>query len=263
MVYPMDYLSLLHWRAKVDSSSFKRAANAKFERWFNSSTEPGDSLDVEIDFPSLRADVGRNHRVVNRVLTTAIFAATSLLIFAAHKTWVSYATFRTFLARYHRQLGFPAYLRQNVEILASRPHQAYQEEQRRSLEKARATILFKRSREAIRRRLESLFNAVPDYQQRDRIRECLNRDDLEEMKSVAQELQGQTGQKTSEERLTALLETLKQYCDSEEFDRLCADALQILATAGFREARSFVVEAHDQLRARSKELEAEAAVDAE
>lgn len=40
MVYPMVYLSLLYWRAKIDSLSFKRAANAKFERWFNSSAEP-------------------------------------------------------------------------------------------------------------------------------------------------------------------------------------------------------------------------------
>jgi type III restriction enzyme len=32
MVYPLAYLSLLHWRAKIDSSSFKRAADAKFER---------------------------------------------------------------------------------------------------------------------------------------------------------------------------------------------------------------------------------------
>jgi hypothetical protein len=31
----------------------------------------------------------------------------------------------------------------------------------------------------------------------------------------------------------------------------------------FREARSFVVEAHDQLRARSKELEEQATVEAE
>ena len=59
MVYPLAYLSLLHWRTKIDSSSFRQAANAKFERWFSSSTEPGDSMDVEIDFPSLRADVGR------------------------------------------------------------------------------------------------------------------------------------------------------------------------------------------------------------
>jgi hypothetical protein len=89
------------------------------------------------------------------------------------------------------------------------------------------------------------------------------RRDLEEIKALTQQLQGQAGQKTSEEKLIALLDTLKQYCTGEEFDRLCADAFQILATTGFREARSFVVEAHDQLRARSKELEEQATVETE
>lgn len=47
----------------------------------------------------------------------------------------------------------------------------------------------------------------------------------------------------------------------EEFEGLCADALQILT--GFREGRSFVVEPDDQLRARSKELGEQATVEAE
>lgn len=263
MVYPMAYLSLLHWRAKIDSSSFKRVANAKFERWFNSSAQPGDSLDVEIDFPSLRTDVGRNHRIVNRVLATAIFTATFLLLFGAYKTWASYTAFRTFLSRYRRHVGFDAYLRQDLSAIASQARQEYQEQQRRALEEARAAILLKRSKGAIRARLESILSALSDEQQKHSVEECLNRGDLEEMKALTQQLQGQAGQKTSEEKLTALLDTLKQYCSGEEFDRLCADAFQILATTGFRETRSFVVDAHDQLRARSKELEEQATVETE
>jgi hypothetical protein len=154
MVYPMAYLSLLNWRAKIDPSSFKRAANAKFERWFNSSAQPGDSLDVEIDFPSLRADVGRNHRIVNRVLATAIITATFLVLFGSYKAWSSYTAFRTFLSRYRRPVGFNTYLRQDLSAITSQARQAYQEDQRRALEEARAAILLKRSEEAIRGRLE-------------------------------------------------------------------------------------------------------------
>ena len=263
MVYPMAYLSLLHWRAKIDSSSFKRAANAKFERWFNSSAQPGDSLDVEIDFPSLRADVGRNHRIGNRVLATAILTATFLILLGAYKAWASYTAFRTFLSRYRPHIGFHVYLGQDLSAITSQARQAYQEDQRRALEEARAAILLKRSNEAIRARLESILSALSDEQQKHSVQECLNRGDLEEMKALTQQLQGQAGQKTSEEKLTALLDTLKQYCNGEEFDRLCADAFQILATTGFREARSFVVEAYDQLRARSKELEEQATVETE
>ena len=159
--------------------------------------------------------------------------------------------------------GFHVYLRQDLSAITSQARQAYQEDQRRALEEARAAILLKRSNEAIRARLESILSALSDEQQKHSVQECLNRGDLEEMKVLTQQLQGQAGQKTSEEKLTALLDTLKQYCNGEEFDRLCADAFQILATTGFREARSFVVEAHDQLRARSKELEEQATVETE
>lgn len=222
-----------------------------------------DSLDVEIDFPSLRADVGRNHRIVNRVLATAIFTATFLILLGAYKAWASYTAFRTFLSRYRRHVGFDTYLRKDLNAITSQARQAYQEDQRRALDEARAAILLKRSNEAIRARLESILSALSVEQQKHSVQECLNRGDLEEMKALTQQLQGQAGQKTSEEKLTALLDTLKQYCNGEEFDRLCADAFQILATTGFREARSFVVEAHDQLRARSKELEEQATVETE
>ena len=263
IVYPLAYLSLLRWRAKIDPSSFARATQAKFERWFNSSTEPAGALDIEIEFASLRADVGRNHRIVNRVLAAAIFAAILLIMVAAYGTWTSYTAFRAFLVRYRRQVGFQTYLRQDLSIIASQARQAYQEVQKRAVEEARAAILFKRSKEAIRGRLESLLNALSDNQQKLRVQECLNRGNLEEMKSLTLQLQGQAGQKTAEEKLTALLDTLKQYCSGEEFDRFCIEAFQILATTGFKEARSFVVESHDQLRARSKELEEEETVETE
>ncbi len=40
-----------------------------------------------------------------------------------------------------------------------------------------------------------------------------------------------------------------------ELGAFCAQAFPILTTAGFRDARTFVVSTHDQLRTRSKELE--------
>ena len=45
--------------------------------------------------------------------------------------------------------------------------------------------------------------------------------------------------------------------------RLCAQAFPILTTAGFRDARTFVVSTHDQLRARSKELEGQNTIESE
>jgi len=263
MVYPLAYLSLLHWRAKIDSSSFKRAADAKFERWFSSSTEPGDSMDVEIDFPSLRADVGRRHRFVNQLLMAVIFAFAFLIAFAGYKAWSSYRQFGAFLARYHYPVSLAAYMRQDLAAITNRARETYQDEQKRALEKARLAILSKRSKEAIRGRLESIQSALPEEQARIRVRECLARDDLEEMKALIREMQGQVGQRSPEEKVTALLDSLKEYCTGEELDGFCAQAFQILASAGFRDARTFIVSAHDQLRARFKELEEQEPIESE
>jgi hypothetical protein len=56
-------------------------------------------------------------------------------------------------------------------------------------------ILFKRSNEAIRGRLASIFNALADEQQKRAVQECLDRDDLQEMKILTRPLQGHSGKR--------------------------------------------------------------------
>jgi hypothetical protein len=265
MVYPLEYLSLLHWRATIDSASFRRAANGKFERWFSSSTEPGESMDVEIDFPSLRADVGQRHRLVNQALMAVIVASILLIAFAGYKTWTSYQQFDAFLTRYHASISLRAYVWQDLSEIADHARESYQQQQKRALEQARAAIVSKRSKEAIRGRLESILAALLGEQARLRVQECLARDDLGEMKALMQEMQGQVGQRSPEEKLTDLLDSLKPYCSDEELDGFCAQAFHILATApaSFKDARSFVVSTHDQLRARLKEAEVQKITESE
>lgn len=263
MVYPMAYLSLLHWRAKIDSSSFRKAANAKFERWFNSSAEPGDSLDVEIDFPSLRADVGRNHRLVNETLMALMFISASLISLGTYRMWSSHKQFSDFISRYHHAVSFAAYMRQDLSAIANRAREGFQDEQKRARDQARPAIIAKRSKEAIRGSLESILTTLPTEDARVRARERLACDNLDDMKALIQEMEGHVGQRSPEEKLTALLDSLKQYCSDEELDSFCAEAFQILAASGFRDARGFVVTIHDQLRARLKELEEQKAIEAE
>jgi len=255
MVYPMAYLSLLHWRAEIDSSSFRNAASAKFERWFNSSAEPADSLDVEIDFPSLRAEVGGKHRLVNQTLMALMFVSALLISFGAYRGWSSYKQFSDFLSRYHHAVSFAAYMRQDLSAIANRAREGFQDEQKRARDQARAAIIAERSKEAIRGRLESILTTLPTEDARVRARECLACDNLDDMKALIQEMDGQAGQRSPEEKLTALLDSLKQYCSDEELDGFCARTFQILAASGFRDARAFVVTTHDQLRARLKEAE--------
>ena len=77
------------------------------------------------------------------------------------------------------------------------------------------------------------------------------------MRTLLRELQGRTDERSPDERLLALLETLREYCTPEEFDGCCARAFEILKRDGFREARGYAVAAHDQFRARFKLKEQE------
>lgn len=254
LTFPLSYLSLLHWRARIDSSSFSHAGDATVQRSLADGL-PVNDVNVEINFPDLRAAVGRRHNAINWMLASVISISVLLISFGAVRLRTLHRDFRAFLAHYRGQADFLTFLSHDLRMIGGRAREAHQKEQQRALEEARAATLIKRSKEATRARLESVFNALRDDRQRLRVQECLSRNEFDEMKALTQELQGQTGQKTPEERLTALLDTLKEYCTNEEFDRYCAEAFQILAATDFREARSFVVGAHDRLRARSKELE--------
>jgi hypothetical protein len=262
VTFPVSYLSLLHWRARIDPSTFGRVGDATVQRSLAELLSVS-FVDVSINFGDLRAAVADRHNSINSMLTSVIFISLLLTSFGAVRAWTLYRSFRAFLVRYDAQVGFGTFLSDDLRRIGSRAHEAHQQREKRLLEQARAAILLKRSKEAIRGRLESMRNALPDAQQRLRVQDCLDRDDFDEMRTLVQALQGQAGQKTPEERLTSLLDTLQEHCTSEELDRCCTEAFQILATTGFRQARSFVVGAHDQFRVRSKELEKQELVETE
>lgn len=252
--FPDSYLSLLHWRAKIDPSTFARVGDAKVQRSLTPSL-PLSFVNVSIDFAELRATVARRHDTINAALMTLILMLMLLMALASARTWVLYRRFRTHLLLYRAEVAFWQFLREDLTVITHHAREIHHVEQERILREARAAILLKRSKEAIRGQLESLYIALPDEQQRRRIQDCMDQDDVEKMNSLLQELQGQLGQKSPEEKLASLLDTLQDYCNAEEFDHCCAEAFRILAAGGFREARAFVVEAHDQFRARAKELE--------
>lgn len=60
-----------------------------------------------------------------------------------------------------------------------------------------------------------------------------------------------------EERISMLLESLKEFCGDDEFDGYRLEAFEILRALGFREARTFVVRIHNEMRSCAKLLEQE------
>jgi len=70
--------------------------------------------------------------------------------------------------------------------------------------------------------------------------------------ALFQRYQTQAGQKTQDERLSLLLESLKPLCTLEEFEGYREEAFTQLQGSGFRQAREFAVKTHEQLRERLK-----------
>lgn len=251
---PASYLSLLHWRATIDPSKFAHVGDAKVQRSLAQGL-PVSFVNVSLDFASLRAAVAERHNTVNAMLTSLIVLSSALVAVAFAWTWILYRRFRTLLTPYRAHVAFWAFFRNNLTTISQNACETHRSEQARLLEEARAAALLRRSKDAVRAHLESMYNVLTDDDQRRRIRDCLLEDDIEQMKSLAQHLLDHVGQRTPEERLASLLATLQDYCTGEELDQCSTEAFQILAARGFREARSFVVEAHAQFRARAKELE--------
>jgi hypothetical protein len=78
--------------------------------------------------------------------------------------------------------------------------------------------------------------------------EVLENSDLPAMQSLLDQLSAQAAQRTPADRLTLLLESLREYCTDEQFARCCAEAFDLLSRTGFRDARDLVVARHDEFR---------------
>lgn len=74
------------------------------------------------------------------------------------------------------------------------------------------------------------------------------------MQALLDELQPPSSQKTPEERLQLLLESLKDYASEDELREAQTEAFSALEEHGFRQARETVVRFQEQFRARYKQL---------
>lgn len=254
--FPAWYVSLLHWRVKVDPAAAHGvgAENAQARASLTSSL-PKSVLNVTVNFEDLRDAVARRHNTINAVLAALMLVSFLLTALASARICILYREFRRRLSFYHADVAFRPFLQGGLAAISQQAREIHQLEQERMLRATRADVFFRQSKEAIRNQLEALCKGLTDEGQRSRIRQTLDEDDVTKMESLAQQFQSQLAQKTPEEKLTTLLDTLRDYCTSEEADDCRATAFRILTAGGFREARAFVVGAHEQFRMRSREHE--------
>ena len=77
------------------------------------------------------------------------------------------------------------------------------------------------------------------------------------MKELWKEVQRQPAYKSAEEKLAVLLDSFSEYCSVEEWQRCKQECFSILEESGFRAAREYAVNKHDQFRERAKKQEQE------
>ncbi len=174
------------------------------------------------------------------------------------------SSFRTTFHRFQRysrvygSLNFRDYLFRDLAELNDTMHVAYYAQREESQIALRAEDIRRRAEEDVRRRLILQLEASSDAEEHTRIRTCLDRDVFPEMAALAHELEQASRRESPEVRLNLLLESLRDFCSSEDLDQYRKEALEILRDPGFRAAREFVVQTHMALRIRAKQTEEEA-----
>ena len=249
--YPEQYLSLLHWRTKV---AFP-LAHADLLRAHTRQFAPnGDvaSMGLDLGFQDLRNAVAERHNAVNHVLSVVLFSGLLLLIALTAFLWMVFWRVQQYCRSYDFVVSPLMFLLENLTTVEGKARRQYLVRQQEIQDRFRAVNALKHSTEEARDRLQCLLENVPDENVRAEISSCLERGQLEEMNTAFQRYQAQAGQKTPEDRLSLLLESLKPYCASEEFEDCREEAFALLQQSGFRQAREFVVKMHDELRDRFK-----------
>jgi len=257
-VFAPEYLKRLHWRYKPHFPlSPSEAASLRSQSYYSSPAQPGGSVSIDLDYGELRAEVAERRGKVNVALACLLAGCALLCLFLVRRLYLFYQASSQCCRLYESRLTPRTFLRENVTTKLSNARRQYFERQQQAQVRQREAEKLQTLRETW---LEALRSALPnlgDEQVRRRIQNCLQREpnDFEQMKSLWVEVQEQMGLKTPADKLGSLLESAKPYCTDEEFLAGRAEAFAILNKSGFRAARTFAINMHDQYKARAREME--------
>ena len=248
-IFTDEFLSLLDWHKELKLENKTITAS----HHFFSSADSQTNEDLTLNLYALRTEVGKKHQAVNHALLWATSVCMGASMLAAGMMWIGFGQFRQYCLLQGLDVDLRTYLHQDLRSIDLLAQATYQRRQGQLHEDIRAESILRRSREETRAKLLRFQDLLPDEQQRSRIQSCLDRDELDEMTVMLYELRDAAVQKTPEERLSLLLESLKSYCTGDDFEDCRSEAFQMLAQMGFREAREFVVNVHNDFRAKAKE----------
>jgi hypothetical protein len=257
-LYAPEYLRRLHWRYTPHFPLSPSEAQQMAGRSYNSGAgKPDGTAHIEIDYQEIRAQVAKHHNDVNFRLSLLLLGGITMLLIAVTRLIALYKTASQDCRIYHLDLTPKIFLTQNVasNLIAARRRffQEQQEGQTQQQEKEKLRLL----RIGWEQSLRSALTKLNDDRLRRAIQDCLAAEspDVEQMKALWMEIQEQAGQTTPEEKLSLLLETVFPYCTEEEYQACRREAFEIFNKSGFKPARKFTINMHDQLKRRAREME--------
>jgi hypothetical protein len=252
-VHGVEYLYMLDWRTEVHFPlTHEVAAGQTFYNRETSGKNPRGE-DVEISFAELRADVARRHNWVNLALWSGVGLALLLL---AKTSLNLLGLYRQFIRQYADDgspLSYSSFMMDDLNARAAQAEKRKREQRELGQQEARS----RRLRAEMEEKLRYVLETTTDESLRSRIASCLADPQTTPaaMQALLEEVQQQPLQKSPQERLEALLDSFQQYCTEEEWEMCSDQAHSILKQAGFRAAREYAIEMHDQFRAREKAKE--------
>lgn len=239
------YISLFHWRTKLSLSG--NIAAAKTERLPSRSADISFA-DISVNLLDLRAETAKRHNVINNSLLGTILVGCLVFLYSASMLHRLYRTCQQYCRAHESDLQLREFMRRDVAAIADESQRNYSERQREMHTQAHVKHIAQLERESIRHGLTAILERIGDQTIRKSIQEALENNELPAMQSLLDQLSAQAAQKTPADRLTLLLESLREYCTNEQYARCQAEAFDLLSRTGFRDARDLVVARHDEFR---------------
>jgi hypothetical protein len=250
---PDVVISMLDWRNELKRSG--DVMTFKSETHASSSMPDTVNVGLNINLFDIRADVARKRNRINIALDVLLGVFVLSTLAAPGLAWRTYRKFNRRCSAYDRRLELKRFLRIDIDSFIRQARRDHHARQAETQTRTRAEDLARREREALRERIKYLLETSRHEGERREIEDCLVRNEPEELKRLSYELETQRRTRTPEERVALLLESLREYCAEEEFQQYAFQAEETLKLSGFRQAREFIVQAHDELKQASREIE--------
>ncbi|HKW75227.1 MAG TPA: hypothetical protein VJN64_06850 [Terriglobales bacterium] len=252
--FPPQLLALLDWHRSWPSGDGTLGV-PKLEE--NRSAVRGSSEGLTMDLKRVRAEVGERHRKVNTLLNGAILLLFVTVVASGGLSLQLYRELRAYRIACGLPLTLPMFFLRPAHNLAAEAAALYREmDQARSVAEKALQARQRRLADA-RSRLEFLLEREAGQEHRSQIQACLETADPDQMEELADQLLNLPGQRTPEDRLKELLQSLNDLCALEEYEEHRKRAFELLNQGSFRIARDFLVRTHTQLRERARAAERE------